>query len=104
MEESWYDGQVYVGFKDAIYEPSSCLAELHDLLYTYRIKIHVVSCTDGGPDHRITYIINSIGFNCIVVNFLSGLPVCSTHCSTSLLEEPCGMNDVDSKSWVAVLV
>ena len=35
MEESWYDGQVYVVFKYAIYEPSSCLAELHDLLYTY---------------------------------------------------------------------
>ena len=37
MEGSCYDCQVYVGFKDAIYEPSSCLrhsAELHDLLLT----------------------------------------------------------------------
>ena len=25
--------------------------------------------------------------------------MCSMHCSTPLLEEPCGKNDVDSKSW-----
>ena len=35
MDGSWYDGQMFVGIKEAVFEPSSALrhaSELHDIL------------------------------------------------------------------------
>ena len=72
IEGSWYDGQVYVGFKDAIYEPSSCLrhsAELHDLLLTeLGSKSILFLYTDGGPDHRTTYISTQLALIALFLN------------------------------------
>ena len=61
VSESWYSGQVVVHLKEGSMEPSSplrhatellrCLEQEHSsappILFTY---------TDGGPDHRITYL------------------------------------------------
>ena len=60
MDGSWYDGQVYVGVKEAVFEPSSALrhaSELHNILLTEMgMKSVLFLYTDGGPDHRTTYI------------------------------------------------
>ena len=60
FEGSWYTGKVLVGLKDAVFQASSPLrhaAELHSLLCT-RIGSKSILCiySDGGPDHRLTYV------------------------------------------------
>ena len=59
IDGSWYDGHVYVGYKDAVLEPSSALrhvTELHSIL-TPLIgnKSIFFLYTDGGPDHCLTF-------------------------------------------------
>ena len=60
FEGSWYDGHVYVGFKDAVFKPSSPIrhaTELHNLLVTEMgTKSILLLNSDGGPDHRLTYV------------------------------------------------
>ena len=60
IEGSWYEGEVYVGYKDAVLQPSSALrqaTELHDiLLRKVGNKTILLLFSDGGPDHRLTYI------------------------------------------------
>ena len=61
IDGSWYDGEVFVGIKDAVFEPSSSLrrlSELHDnvLLTRMREKSVLFLYTDGGPDHRSTFV------------------------------------------------
>lgn len=60
IDDSWYDGDVHIGLKDAVYEPSSPLrhaTELYSLLITrLGTKSVIFLYTDGGPDHRLTYI------------------------------------------------
>ena len=61
IDGSWYEGQVHVGFKDAVFEPSSSLrhlCELHNnILFTEMGNKSVLFVyTDGGPDHRTTYV------------------------------------------------
>ena len=72
MDGSWYDGQVFVGIKDAVFEPSSALrhaCELHDILLT-EIGMKSVLClyTDGGPDHRMTYISTQLSLIALFLN------------------------------------
>ena len=61
IEDSWYRGQVMVGFEDAVSESSSPLrhaTELSSILRSkeeYRKPVLFVY-SDGGPDHRITYV------------------------------------------------
>ena len=59
IDESWYEGEAHVGFKDAVFEPSSCsrhLCEFHDNMLLTRMGNRSVLFvyTDGGPDHRTT--------------------------------------------------
>ena len=59
MNDSWYTGKVFVGYKDAAFEASSPLrhaTELYSLLIE-RVgsKTILFLYTDGGPDHHITY-------------------------------------------------
>ena len=59
LDGSWYEGEVHVGFKDAILEASSAIrhsAELCSIL-TPRISHRSILFvyTDGGPDHRLTF-------------------------------------------------
>ena len=60
MEHSWYEGQVYVAYMDAVYEPSSPLRHATELYSILRSKIGSKSVlyiyTDGGPDHCLTYL------------------------------------------------
>ena len=57
---SFYSGQVHVGIKDAIFESSSPLRHGTELNYilnsTNDANPILMLYTDGGPDHRLTYI------------------------------------------------
>ena len=59
VEGSWYEGEVHVGYKDAVFQPSSAVrhaTEVHSIL-TSKIgnKSILFVYTDGGPDHRLTF-------------------------------------------------
>lgn len=58
IDGSWYQGKVFIGFKDAAFDL------LFDMLYTelyssllerIGLKSMLFLYTDGGPDHRLTY-------------------------------------------------
>ncbi|GES83192.1 uncharacterized protein LOC105330322 [Rhizophagus clarus] len=63
IEESFYKGQVYVGLKDSIFQPSDPLrhmAELYKILkHQDENKPYLLLYTDGGPDHRALFLSNS---------------------------------------------
>ena len=58
----FYQGKVYVTMKDSIFEPSSPLrhaAELSGILQrevNFILKPVLLVYSDGGPDHRVTYV------------------------------------------------
>ena len=62
ISESWYNGKVYISIKDAVFQPSSPLRHMCELSCV--MKKHFGSdippilhlYTDGGPDHRLTYV------------------------------------------------
>ncbi len=60
FEGSWYKGKVFVGSKNAVFQASSPLrhaCELHaTLLRKIGDKSILLIYSDGGPDHRLTYI------------------------------------------------
>ena len=60
IEGSWYSGQVLVGIKNAAFEPSSPLrhaTELCNCLSGQMEGRHILFIySDGGPDHRLTYL------------------------------------------------
>ena len=80
---SWYRGQVFVGIKDAIFEPSSPrrhATELYQYLLphmTNRYGLFLYS--DGGPDHRLTYVSVQLSLIALFLNFdLDILIACRT--------------------------
>nr|XP_022306505.1 uncharacterized protein LOC111112916 isoform X2 [Crassostrea virginica] len=72
-EGSFYRGQVFVGVKDLALEPSSPLrhiTELKDILMGEGIDKPILCMySDGGPDHRVTYLSVQLSIICL---FLSG--------------------------------
>ena len=61
ISESWYRGQVKVTLKEAALQPSSPLRHASELVASIRQEYSCVPpvlfmYTDGGPDHRITYL------------------------------------------------
>uniref|UniRef100_A0A1X7SJS1 Uncharacterized protein n=1 Tax=Amphimedon queenslandica TaxID=400682 RepID=A0A1X7SJS1_AMPQE len=60
IDGSFYSGQVFVGLKDGIFEASSPIrhaTELYKTLMTRMDGRHILFIySDGGPDHRITYL------------------------------------------------
>lgn len=73
-EGSFYRGQVYVGVKDLVLEPSSPLrhiAELKQISLDEELHSKPILClyTDGGLDHRLTYLSVQLSLVCL---FLSG--------------------------------
>ena len=81
IDESWYDGEVFVGFKDAVFEPSSSLrhlTELHDNVLLTRMgeKSVLFFYTDGGPDHRSTFVSVQLSLIALFLNLNLGL-LCS---------------------------
>ena len=65
IEESFYRGQVLVGIKDAVLEPSSPLrhcTELSKLFCEREINNPIMLFyTDGGPDHNVTFLRVKLG-------------------------------------------
>lgn len=61
LDGSWYRGTVHVGYKDAVYEPSSPLRHATELLSILKAQASasmpmMFVYTDGGPDHRLTFL------------------------------------------------
>ena len=66
---SWYHGQVYVSVKDTVFEPSSPLrhaCELYNVLQASSFSKPVLFLySDGGPDHRLTYVSVQLTLICL---------------------------------------
>ena len=83
FEGSWYQGQVFIGFKDAVFKPSSPIrhaTELYHLLLTRMgDRSILLMYSDGGPDHRLTYISVQLSLVALFLNLdLDMLIACRT--------------------------
>ena len=72
IDGSWYSGQVRVLLKDAAFQPSSAIrhaTELNSWLCT-RIgdRSILFLYTDGGPDHRLTYVSTQLSLIALFLN------------------------------------
>ena len=72
FEGSWYSGQVCVIYKDAVFQPSSPMrhaAEVNSWL-TEQLgeKSILFVYTDGGPDHRLTYVSTQLSLIALFLN------------------------------------
>ena len=71
VDGSFYLAQVYVGVKDLILEPLSPLhhvIELFNILQSSDINKPVLFLyTDGGSDHRLTYLSIQLAFLCMFI-------------------------------------
>jgi hypothetical protein len=72
IEDSFYTGQVLIGLKDPIYEASSPFrhaTELHKVLLTRMNERHILFIySDGGPDHRLTYVTVQLSLIALFLN------------------------------------
>ena len=73
VADSWSRGQVTVTLKEGAFEPSSPLrhaTELKELLCHHNAVVKPVLClyTDGGPDHRITYLSVQVSLICLFLS------------------------------------
>ena len=72
IEGSWYRGDVYIGLKDAIFEPSSPIqhaTELYNCLIPRMENRHILFVySDGGPDHRLTYLSVQLSLIALFIN------------------------------------
>ena len=83
FEGSWYTGQVFVGVKDAVFQSSSPLrhaTELHSLLLQRVANRSILFIySDGGPDHRLTYLSVQLSLIALFLNLnLDFLVACRT--------------------------
>ena len=73
LDESFYRGQVFVGLKDAVLEPSSPLrhcTELGKILSQENISSPILLLyTDGGPDHNLTFLSVQLAIIALYVYF-----------------------------------
>ena len=70
ISDSWYQGQVNVALKEAAFQQSSPLrhaCELGSLLKSQDVSDKPILCiyTDGGPDHRLTYLSVKVSLVCL---------------------------------------
>jgi hypothetical protein len=68
----FYAGKVHIGLKDPIFQPSSPLrhaTELYHMLLKKELIDKPVLClyTDGGPDHRCTYVRVQLSYICLFI-------------------------------------
>ena len=61
VSDSWYQGRVFVGTKDAIFQPSSPIRHATEVTTILKkcyspVPPILFVCSDGGPDHRLTYV------------------------------------------------
>jgi len=83
FEGSWYSGQVLVGLKDAVFQASSPLrhaTELHSVLrHSIGSSTVLFIYSDGGPDHRLTYVSVQLSLIALFLNLtLDFLVACRT--------------------------
>ncbi|GBB89851.1 hypothetical protein RclHR1_01670002 [Rhizophagus clarus] len=94
---SFYDGQVFVSYKDTIFEPSSAIRHSAEFLNALNIQYEhqifpPILClyTDGGPDHRCTYGSVQIALICLFFrgnfDFLVALRTAPNHSWTNPAE------------------
>ena len=73
LDESFYRGQVFVGLKDAVLEPSSPLrhcTELAKILSQESISSPILLLyTDGGPDHNLTFLSVQLAIISLYISF-----------------------------------
>jgi hypothetical protein len=81
---SWYNGKVYVGLKDTVFKPSSPFRHMTELYHTIS-KSGIISkpilflYSDGGPDHRLTYVSVQLSLICLFLKLdLDYLCACRT--------------------------
>ena len=69
ITDSWYTGDIFVGLKNSVFEPSSPIrhtCELYQVLRSVSFSSPVLFVyTDGGPDHRITYVSVQLSLICL---------------------------------------
>ncbi|XP_078340082.1 uncharacterized protein LOC111130598 [Crassostrea virginica] len=69
---SFYRGQVYVGVKDLVLEPSSPIRHITEASKILELeqdqKPVLLIYTDGGPDHRLTYLSVQLSLICLFLN------------------------------------
>src|SRR6266540_1869365 len=60
INDSFYRGKVHISLKDPIFQPSNSLRHITELynilLQTGQNNPFLILYTDGGPDHKITYL------------------------------------------------
>ena len=79
----WYSGQVLVGLKDAVFQASFPLrhvTELHSVLrHSIGSSTVLFIYSDGGPDHRLTYVSVQLSVIALFLNLnLDFLVACRT--------------------------
>ena len=69
IDGSFYYGQIHVGVKENCFEPSSPLRHMTELCAVLNTKeiSNPILClyTDGGPDHRLTYLSVQVALICV---------------------------------------
>lgn len=67
IRESFYSGKVYVSIKDSIFQPSSPKQHAAEIKKIASESIKPILCiyTDGGPDHRNTYLSVQLSLICL---------------------------------------
>jgi hypothetical protein len=72
VADSWYRGDVFIGFKDAVFEASSPIRHAKELYNSLSDKMegrHILLIyADGGPDHRLTYLSVQLPLIALIIN------------------------------------
>ena len=63
IDESFYTGQIHVGIKDSVFEPSNSMRHVVELLSILRNQelkpyLTLTLFSDGGADHNVTFLFN----------------------------------------------
>ena len=106
IDESWYRGQVFVGFKDAAFEQSSSLrhaTELSTILSNpggdRPVLFHY---SDGGPDHRLTYASVQVSLISLFLKLDLDFLCAAQTAPSPFMEESGGADNVHSEPWFAM--
>ena len=99
---SWYSGKVHISLKEGTFEPSSPMrhaCELFSLTKTdVQTKPVLFLYTDGGPDHRLTFIaVQYVVTNFFVFTTRLRLSLCSQDSPIPLLEKPSRTHNVGNQ-------
>ena len=84
-------GEGFVGLKEADFEPSSPMRHATELCSILDMQLDdkkiLQVYTDGGPDHRVTYVSVKVA---LIAVFLKCLSMCCMYCSLPFLEKSGG--------------